>query len=679
MMASLILIAAIAGATPAGPAGEGGEIVVTGERMARGADETQSSLRLFTAAEIDAQAAPDRLEQLLQLTPNIQLGSGGEGPAIRGIDGTGPLRDLPAFLGGTRPRVTVEVDGRAISYNELAFGNIPLWDVAQVEIYRSPQTTTQGRNAIAGAIFVATEMPSPSWTGRARLIAGDARTRQASAMLSGPIAEGEIAFRLAADVRRSRTQSRITSPASIDPNRDDSDTIRAKLLVTPHFLPGSRIDLVFTHNRAQMPQFEGVQAPFRARRDPQATYGIFRTRVDAATARLTQALAPRLELKATISHGWAAIRRFAPKGFGETRNRGRDLSGEAVLDWRATPRLRIIGGSRAERSSLIQDIDLSVTPVGIGRFADRQHSLGLFGQTEWNGPARLTLAGGLRYQRDVQRRSGALAGIFGTVPLDFRGRFDAWLPRLALSWRAAPGLEAGLLYQRAYNPGGTTLDLRNGTAQTFGAESLWDKELFLRARLPGGALRLSLNLFDEAISNAQRPIARQLVTPRGTVGYAEIVNAPRAYSRGAEAEIGWRPSRALAVNAAIGVLGTRITRTEPVSAALQDRRFQRAPGLTAALSLDWRPTRMLRLSGQMRHNGRYFSDDVGSAALSVGPATILDAQARWTAGRITLFGYARNAADAFHLTWRFAPIPGRAQLGTLVDKREIGAGIEARF
>ena len=73
----------------------------------------------------------------------------------------------------TRPRVTLQVDGRAVGYNEFVFGTAPLWDVSQVEVFRSPQTTTQGRNAIAGSIFINTRDPTYAWEGKGRLIVGD--------------------------------------------------------------------------------------------------------------------------------------------------------------------------------------------------------------------------------------------------------------------------------------------------------------------------------------------------------------------------------------------------------------------------------------------------------------------------------------------------------------------------
>ena len=159
------------------------EIMVTGERVVRTLSETPSSVVVATAEDIQGQATPDRLEQVLMLVPNVQFGSEGEGPTIRGQDTTGVLRDVSAFLGETRPRATVTVDGRAVGYYEYVFGAASVWDVERVEVFRSPQSTTQGRNSIAGAIFVKTNDPTFNWEGNARALVGEIGTRQASAVV----------------------------------------------------------------------------------------------------------------------------------------------------------------------------------------------------------------------------------------------------------------------------------------------------------------------------------------------------------------------------------------------------------------------------------------------------------------------------------------------------------------
>lgn len=211
-------LAALSAEPPPQEADDRGEadILVTGERVERRLLDSPSSVSVFQAERIEALAGVERLEDLLAHVPNVQIGSGGEGPTIRGQDSTGVLRDLPAFLGGTRPRTTLQVDGRAAGFSEFIFGAGPLWDVERVELFRSPQTTTQGRNSIAGAIFVETNDPTYAWESRGRLIAGNEDTRQGSAVVSGPIFPGSPRTR-APGARRARSPT--SSPMPIPTRR----------------------------------------------------------------------------------------------------------------------------------------------------------------------------------------------------------------------------------------------------------------------------------------------------------------------------------------------------------------------------------------------------------------------------------------------------------------------------
>ena len=139
-LACLLSIAAASQDPPSSeldPEPDGQAIIVTGERVQRSLKETASSVAVVDEAAIEASGA-DRVEDVLAAIPNVQLGSGSEGPAIRGLDTTGPLAALPAFLGGNRPRTTFIVDGRPVTYSEFVFGAFPVWDVKRIEVFRSP-------------------------------------------------------------------------------------------------------------------------------------------------------------------------------------------------------------------------------------------------------------------------------------------------------------------------------------------------------------------------------------------------------------------------------------------------------------------------------------------------------------------------------------------------------------
>ena len=669
----LVMLADAAAAQPAAPQGDGQQIIVTGERVKRSLKDTASSVELVTKSDIEA-ASADRVEQVLELIPNVQISSGGEGPTIRGQDTTGATRDLPAFLGGTRPRTTLIVDGRAVSFTEFVFGSSPLWDVDRIEVFRTPQTTTQGRNSIAGAIFVSTAEPSFAPEYRARAILGEAHTRELSAAASGPLAGGQLAWRLSGDYRFSHPSSRIADTLSgADPNRDVYGLLRLKLLAIPAALPGSRIDLGFSHTQSKSPQIEGVRPPFRERRDPLDGYGTFHTNVDAATARFAYQPDKTLDLSAVFTGGNSHARRFAPPGLGESNIRSHDWSGEGVANWSPAEPLRVTAGLSHYHSSLRQAIDLSQLS-GEGLFRDRQDSSGLFGEANWTLLPNTVLTAGLRYQHDKQVRIGALATRSGGIPLDYDRSFDALLPKVSLAHDFSPQVRVGLLVQRAYNPGGTTLRFDTGEADNFEAEKLWDYELFARASLLGDALKLTANLFYYDQRDAQRAQPIAIVAPTGAVvTFADLFNVPKARSYGLETSVDWRVSRRFSARASLGLLRTRIVDAGAAS-AFDGKQFQRSPRLSASAAIDWRPLERLRLSAQLRHNSGYFSDDLETASRRISGWTKLDARAEWQTGKFRLFGYARNLFDNFYLTYSFNP-----SLATAGDPRELGVGIEAAF
>ena len=672
MFGALILISAAAAPPPAAEA-KAEEIIVTGERVKRALKDTPSSVYVVTARELTAMPA-DRLEQVLAGIPNVQVGSGSQGPTIRGQDSTGVLNNLAAFLGGTRARATLEVDGRAVGFQEFVFGSAPLWDVDQIEVFRSPLTVTHGRNSIGGGIVVTTKDPTYGWEGSARVIAGNFSTREASAAISGPVLTDQIAFRLTGDIRHSRTTARLADlMRGADPNEDDHSLLRFKLLGQPGTMPGLKVVATFTHGYSQASQAVQVTRPFRRRKFPFGFYGIFGVEVSAATVRATQKLSDGV-IDAIVSIGDTHTRRFAEAGLGQARAHLTDLSGETFGSWKATNRLTLRGGVNALNSSFLQRIDLRNFIGSTGDFHDRQRSFGLFGEAEFALTQRLTISGGGRYQNDSQRRIGGLVGAV-TAPIVFNGRFSAFLPKVTASYELAPSLNAGLLVQRAYNPGGATLDIDTGGLDTFKAEHLWDYEAFVKGDLPGGHVSVEANLFVNSISNAQREVLVTVTAPNGERIFApRFNNVPKASTRGAEVALNWHPSPTLTLSGGVGLLNTRILGGENSVGDLIGREFQGAPHLTGSAAADWMPTKRLRLSAQLHYHSRYFSDDFDTPELRIGSAAIVDARVAYTVGIFTAFASARNVFNSFHLTVLRVPNAGEAD-----DPRMVGLGLEARF
>jgi outer membrane receptor protein involved in Fe transport len=284
----------------------------------------------------------------------------------------------------------------------------------------------------------------------------------------------------------------------------------------------------------------------------------------------------------------------------------------------------------------------------------------------------MTLIAGVRYERDRQQRHGSA----GRLSLDFDGTFEAWLPKFTAVYELSAGNSVGVLAQRAFNPGGVTIDFFTAEADTFDAETLWDFEAFGRFALLGGAMHVEANLFYNRIRDAQRLLVREIVLPDGTRDFAsEFANAPRARSYGAELQLDWRVVPTLRFAAGLGVLRTKILETNEPEDPLLGKEFAHAPHFTAFAAIDWRPTETLRLSAQLRRNSAYFSEDSNDPELRIGATTLVDARVGWSPTLpVTLFGYARNLFDNFYMTDLFAP-----NFGTVGDAREVGIGLHVTF
>ncbi len=650
------------------------EIIVTGERLSRTQRETAASVEVVDADKLNKLQA-DRVEQILALTPNVQLGGGDQGPTIRGQDSTGVLLGADAFLGGSRPRATVRIDARDVSFNEFIYGLASVWDVERVEVFRSPQTTTQGRNSIAGAVYISTQDPSYEFEGRARGIIGSARTYQGSLALSGPIVKDQLAARVSVDVRKSRTWAILpeTIP-DIDEKDDDFGVVRVKLLAEPEALPGTRFELSYVHTSSQALQAETVRPPFKARRNDEGGGGYWKTNVDSLTGIFDYAINPDLKLSITSSYGDVGINRFAPPGDGNARVDTRDVSVETILAGKVSDGVKGLFGVYWLDTNQRERIDLS-NFLGLGEFSDKQNSFGVFGEGTVRLADPLALTLGARYQRDHQRRIGTLGTSDFAFSVDYDRSFDAFLPKLSLAYDVSGKTTIGLLAQKAFNPGGTTISFVTGEQDEFDAETLWSYEAFVRTSALDGRLSLNGNIFYTDFKNAQRSLFTTVTLPSGaTELITEIANAPKSTSYGLELAVGYAPSKRFSINAGVGLLKTKINRTVDPTDPIQGKNFQRAPKFSGSLSATWEPIDGLTLDTQLRHNSRYFSDDANTPAQRITGSTTLDAKASYIIGQATVFAYGRNLFDSFYLTQLFQP-----DFGYAGDPREYGVGIEFKF
>ncbi|MEM9168642.1 MAG: TonB-dependent receptor [Pseudomonadota bacterium] len=235
--------ATVGGASAQGAVGD--EIIVTGTKLSTSVQDLDTSVEIFDADRLDREQIID-IGDIFLKTPNVSSRGGAAGAiSIRGIGRGG--------VGGAGQGVTsnIYVDGAPLSGNALSRGPNSLWDVAQVEVLRGPQSSVQGRNALAGAIIVNTADPTYEYEGKARFTYGSFDTYQAAAALSGPIIKDQLAARIAVDYQD--TDGFITNVvAGRSADRRESLLLRGKILFEPEFLPDFSTKLTVDYNDATL-------------------------------------------------------------------------------------------------------------------------------------------------------------------------------------------------------------------------------------------------------------------------------------------------------------------------------------------------------------------------------------------------------------------------------------------
>lgn len=653
---------------------DGGAILVTGERIARTVEETAASVAVVTGAQLRDRAGADTINEALALTPNIHTaGAQNNGPTIRGQNTTGVLSGVNAFFGGSRPRTTILVDGRPLSFNEFIFGETGAWDVDQVEIFLGPQTTSQGPNSIAGVINVRTNDPAYAIEGAARGVIANYDTYQVSGMVNLPIVADQVALRVAGDYRDSRSFVDFPDepPIGVDPEEDRFASVRAKLLVEPEALPGLRALLTYNYADSLGPQTEQILIPppgSEAREYPDFEPVSFASETHTFNANLSYDVSEALTLSNRFIFSDADILRYSPPGMGVADIGRHEYSNETLLTYgRAGDRANGVAGVYYQSATSDEFIDLAGFGLGDGVFADKTESLGVFGEVTVSPVERLFLTGGLRYQEDRQDRDG---GFSVMAPIIYDETFDAWLPKFGLAYQVSDDLRVGVEARRGYNPGGVTLSFFTGNLDTFDDERLWNYEFYWRSTLLDGRLHLNGNVFYTDFEDAQRPVNR--VLPDGNVE-TEIAQAEDARSYGAEIQASYRANEMLTLDFALGLLETKIKRVtgEP---QIEGNAFERSPGATATLGVRFEPVENLVLSAQGRYVDGYFSDDANTPELRIEDYFLANAQVSYEVGPARLFVYATNVFDTFTMLQEFD-----ATTGNVNDPREYGAGVELRF
>lgn len=423
-------------------------IVVIGEKLGRTLDETASSVAVVSGRQLD-DYGDDNVYQSFKRMGNVADAGDEYGYSIRGVSVGGA-----EGAGTGAPVISTYLDGVALD-NWASYANVlDAFDVNQAEVLRGAQSTSQGRNAMAGAVVVSTREPADYWDLRARVRAAQLGERQYALAGGGPIGAG-FSFRLMGDYQRDDGYLRNVTLNDPTWGAHEEQTLRGKLAWKPASLPEFSALLSLAQSQTEAARQVTVEpypddpAYHRTASDDYAATQPARSR--PASLRLNYAFAPGIELVSTTGYVQSKLDALRDldqtaddNGVSDYRGHGRNLTQELRLSFERGKWKGIAGlyGGRFEDGYVYRFTDVPVRLSEVPAFAvfgpigdqvkartdgtnianEDARNIAAFTEFDYAFSPHLTLTLGLRYDREssehytLYRIDRADADLGGLIP-----------------------------------------------------------------------------------------------------------------------------------------------------------------------------------------------------------------------------------------------------------------------
>lgn len=618
------------------------EVKVVADFRGAAANDLTTSVTILDSDDF-AETGARHFDEVIANLPNVNYAGGTSRARFFQIRGIG---ERSQFASPINPSVGYIVDDVDFSG---AGSTGTLFDVSQVEVFRGPQGTRYGANALAGLIYIKTNDPVGRQELTLSLTGGDYGNRSAGVVYNQPLGEG-VAARLSLESHQSDGFYKNDFLDIDDVNERDELTARLKLKaedVAGWSLTStlSKVDIDNGYDTFSLDNNRRTRSdqPGQDTQDS-LSFAIEAERsLTSANLILIGAFADS-ELEYSYDEDWT-FTGFDPNGYTSFDQYLRDkdiASFEARLI--SNPDSRIFADSTDWLVGVYyldqeEDLDRNYTFLA-GPFSSNYDftSSALFFQFD----STLNEQWGLDWGARVERRSTDYDNSDG---IDFSPADTLWGGRIALKRYLSGNTMAYLSLARGYKAGGFNTD---GTLpvnlREFDSESLLEWELGIKADSLNDTLRWSAALFydDRRDQQVKSSFVRQRAD--GSTEFVDFLgNAAEGTNRGLELGLEWFATSRFTMDLSIAVLDAEFDEfINEFGDDLSGRDQAQAPGHSYNLGLHyehgpWRGN--LSFVGQDEF---FFSD---RHALESDSRNLINASLSYRGERIHTTLWARNLTD----------------------------------
>ncbi len=646
-------------------------ITVVGEKTERTLKDTTSSVSVIGEEELSSMEHISVSSAIAEV-PNVVVLSGSK-PNIRGVSGNGSATGFNSFTGGAKARVSRLVDGVAEPFVADLTGDTGLWDVEQIEVFRGPQSTNNGRSSIGGSVYIKTNDPTFDWEGKARLgVRNQDQLIDTSVVASGPIIADQLAFRLAAQRLDGDTYNDgaefDTHTSRFDLNELKNQTLRGKLLLQPDAISG--FSALLSHTSTEEEGDAGreyfIEDDLWNKYVP-LTQRYMDTESDTTSLKLDYSINDHTSidlLVAKTDFSW---------GFKEY-NASQASQSDVIMEQDNTsidskiryynPESMVNGFIGLAYSK--QEQEFSSAGAFNYNGDDESSSAALYSEVSLAATDKIEITVGARREQDKQERVFSMNG--QTAKLD-RDK-SIILPKLVLQYDVSTDTVIALSSRKGYNQGGGALDYRAGEYYYFDEESVIAHEISSRSSLLEGNLNVRANLFYNKYDGYQ-----------ATNSLRRIANVNEAKTYGLELEANYLVNANLELRSGVGLLETKIEDAGDEYPEVDGNRLDSAPGFSANIGAQYWLTHDLDIDLSARYVGEYFGDISNSKERTAGDFVIAGLKLNYDINNWLISAFVSNLANKEARTSRQPANPARNDpaYASVIDPRTVGASVTYSF
>ncbi|MDP5214692.1 TonB-dependent receptor [Pseudoalteromonas tunicata] len=647
------------------------KITVMGEKTERSLKDTTSSVSVISAEQL-ANGQYLSVSNAIAQVSNVVVLSGSV-PDIRGVSGNGAATGFNSFTGGAKARVSTIVDGVIEPFVADLTGDTGLWDIAQIEVFRGPQSTSNGRNSIAGSLFIKTNDPSFDWDGAARLgYRNQSNFVDSAIMLTGPILNDQLAFRITAQNVDGDTYNKglnhETNPATYDLNELKTQRFRSKFL----WQPNQNDDLQIMYSYAFNKETGDTGRKYFEGQDPWAYIPVFQR--DMTTESGTHSVKVDYQLDnsssvdlivAIMDYDWG-FDSYEPLPESQSSVRMDDDS--TMIDAKYNfgldaPGLKgFIGFAHFQRT---QDFGSQGATVYSGD--DRSDSDAIYGEVSVDVGVQYRVIAGGRVEKEKQRRNFAMQSRTGVVGDKLNTDKTIVLPKLVLQYLYSDNTTISASARRGYNSAGGALS-RDNEYYYYDEESVNTYELTLRSSLNNGNVNISANAFYNNYDGYQSSNKQRRIT-----------NIDKVITQGVELEIYTMLGSDLQLKGGLGLLTSDIKAADVTFGDIIGNELNSAPSITANIGATYWLNDEFSLALSSNYVDDYYADFENTKERIAGDYMLTRINVDYENEHWRVSAYINNVFDKKALTVNEPPGWYPQGYASVVDPRTLGMSITYYF